>query len=58
MEGKTRGTGVLAVSLVGLLPALEMAAKPDDFEAFIAFIMWILIGAVIVKILVIFAGVS
>lgn len=58
METKMNGAGLMSVGLMGLLPALAMAADADDFQALISFVLWILIGAVIVKVLVIFAGIS
>ncbi len=58
MERNNKGTGLLAVGLVGLLPAILAASKPDDFQAVLAFVAWILAGIVLVKILAIFAGVS
>lgn len=58
MKGKPTGAGFLAVGLVGLQPALQLVTHEDDFQAVISFVIWILVGIVIVKLLAIFAGVS
>ena len=57
MESNNKSAGFLAVGLLGLLPAIQAASKPDDFQAVLAFVAWILAGIVVVKILAIFAGV-
>lgn len=57
MKGKIEGSGLMAVGL-GLLPQMGLELKLDDLSAALSFVLWILIGLLIVKVLAIFAGVS
>ncbi len=57
MDSKTKGAGFLAVGFMAVLPVLEKALEGDDFQAVATFVMWILLGLVIVKVLAILAGV-
>ncbi|MDO8691868.1 MAG: hypothetical protein Q7R39_18000 [Dehalococcoidia bacterium] len=57
MDGKTKAAGFLAVGFLAVLPALEKAMEGDDFQAVATFVMWILLGLVVVKVLAILAGV-
>ncbi|MDP2935218.1 MAG: hypothetical protein Q8O86_01870 [Dehalococcoidia bacterium] len=59
MKGKLiEGGGLLSVGLLGLLPELGLGLKMEDFNALVGFVLWILIGLVVVKVLAILAGVS
>lgn len=58
MKGPSKSVTLLSAGFVGLLPALQLVTGEDDFQAVISFVLWILVGVVIVKVLAIFAGVS
>lgn len=58
MKGKTNTVTLFSAGFIALLPALQLVTGENDFQAIISFVMWILIGAIIVKVLAIFAGVS
>lgn len=58
MKGKIHGTGFTMVATLGVLPIVGLDLRMDDLGAALSFVMWILIGLLIVKVLAIFAGVS
>lgn len=58
MKTKFGENGYLAAGLIGLTPALEWGLKLDDFSAAASFLLWILLGLIVVKILAIVAGIS
>lgn len=58
MKGRIEGSGLNLVATLGVLPIVGLDLKVDDLGAALSFVMWILIGLLIVKVLAIFAGVS
>jgi len=58
MKGKIDASGLMAAGVLAFLPQMSPAFKIDDLSAALGFVLWILIGLLIVKVLAIFAGVS
>ena len=58
MKDEMGTSGLMAVGILGLLPGMGLGLKVEDFSAVLTFVMWVLIGLLVVKVLAIFAGVS